>query len=180
MVLSLTSGGFKPKLRSHQIPSMTSCLPMTAPSMLLQKLTCNKVLTCLPRLETTLASQSVQRRLKLCTSQPQEKTYTEPNIIINGQQLNVVDKFTYLGSTLSRNVVIDDEVNARLAKASAAFGRLHKNVWNRTGITLETKIKVYWAIVLITLLYGCELWMVLPMPCQEAEPLPHHLPQKTP
>ena len=87
------------------------------------------------------------------------KTYTEPNITINGQQLNVVDKFTYLGSTLSRNV-IDDEVNARLATGSAAFGRLHKNVWNRRGITLETKIKVYQAIVLTTLLYGCESWMV--------------------
>ena len=67
------------------------------------------------------------------------KTYAEPNITISGQRQNVVDKFTYLGSTISRNIVIDDQVNARLAKASAAFGRLHKNVWNRRGITLETK-----------------------------------------
>ena len=88
------------------------------------------------------------------------KTYTEPNITINGQWLNVVDKLTYLGSTLLRNVVIDDEVNARHAKARAALGRLHKIVWNRRGITLETKIKVYWAIVLTTLLYGSESWIV--------------------
>ena len=88
------------------------------------------------------------------------KPYTEPSISIDGQQLNAVDRFTYLGSTLSRNVVIDDEVNARLAKASAAFGRLHKNVWDRRGITEETKIKVYRAIVLPTLLYGCETWTV--------------------
>ena len=40
-----------------------------------------------------------------------------------GQRLQVVDKFTYLGSILSRTVHIDDEVNARTAKASAAFGR---------------------------------------------------------
>ena len=71
-----------------------------------------------------------------------------------------MDKFTYLGSTLLRNIVIYDEVNARLAKASAAFGRLHKNVWNRRGITLETKIKVYWAIVLTTLLYGGKSWII--------------------
>ena len=88
------------------------------------------------------------------------KPYVEPNITINGQRLNAVDKFTYLGSTLSRNVVIDDEVNARLAKASAAFGRLHKNVWNRRRITTEAKIKVYRAVVLTTLLYGCETWTV--------------------
>ena len=133
---------------------------MTVPSMLLQKLTCNTVLTSLSRLATNLASQSVQRRLKLCTSQPPGKTYAEPNITINEQWLNAVDKFTHLGSTLSRNVVIDDEVNARLAKASAAFSRLNKNVWARKDITLETKIKVYQAIVLTTLLYGCQSWTV--------------------
>ena len=43
---------------------------------------------------------------------------------MKGQRLQVVDKFTYIGSTLSRVVHIDDEVNARIAKASAAFGRL--------------------------------------------------------
>ena len=88
------------------------------------------------------------------------KTYAEPNITSNRQWLNAVDKFTHLGSTLWRNIVIDDEVNARLAKASAAFSRLHKNMWNRRGITLETKIKVYWAIVLTILLYDFKLWTV--------------------
>ena len=88
------------------------------------------------------------------------KRYTEPNITINGQRLKAVDKFTYLGSTLSRNVVIDDKVDARLAKANSAFGRLNKSVWNRRGITLETKIKVYRAAVLTTLLYGSETWTV--------------------
>ena len=43
-----------------------------------------------------------------------------------------------------------------LAKASATFSKLHKNVWNRRGITTKTKIKVYRAFVLTTLLYGCE------------------------
>ena len=38
------------------------------------------------------------------------KTYVEPNITIDGQPLNAVDKFTYLGSALSRNVMIDDEI----------------------------------------------------------------------
>ena len=38
----------------------------------------------------------------------------------------------------------------------------YKNVWNRRGITTVTKIKikVYRAIVLTTLLYGCETWTV--------------------
>ena len=58
------------------------------------------------------------------------KPYKEPTITVNGQILQVVDKFTYLGSTLSRVVHIDEEVNARIAKASAAFGRLRGSVWD--------------------------------------------------
>ena len=88
------------------------------------------------------------------------KPYKEPTIIVKAQRLQVVDKFTYLGSTLSRVVHIDDEVNARIAKASAAFGRLRGSVWDRSGIRLDTKLKVYKAVVLPTLLYACKTWTV--------------------
>ena len=86
--------------------------------------------------------------------------YSEPTITVNGQKLQVVDKFTYLGSTLSRAVHIDDEVTARTAKASVAFGRLRTNVRERNGIRLDTKLNVYKAVVLPTLLYACETWTV--------------------
>ena len=88
------------------------------------------------------------------------KPYNEPTITVNGQKLKVVDKFTYLGSTLSRAVHIDAEITARIAKASVAFGRLRANVWERNGIKLDTKLKVYKAVVLPTLLYACETWTV--------------------
>ena len=88
------------------------------------------------------------------------RPYVEPNITVNGQRLNTVHRFTYLGSTLSQNVTIDDEVNVRIARASSTFGRLYPNVWNRRGITIQTKLKVYRAVVLPTLLYACETWTV--------------------
>ena len=44
--------------------------------------------------------------------------YNEPNINVNGQRLAAVDKFTYLGSTLSRFVNIDEEVAYRIARQS--------------------------------------------------------------
>ena len=62
------------------------------------------------------------------------KPYKEPTITVKGQRLQVVDKFTYFRSTLSRVVHIDVEVNARIVKASAAFGRLRGCVWDRCGI----------------------------------------------
>ena len=58
------------------------------------------------------------------------KPYKEPTITVKDQRLQVVAKFTYLGSTLSKVVRIDDEVNARIAKASAAFGRLRGSIWD--------------------------------------------------
>ena len=75
---------------------------------------------------------------------------------MNGQKLKVVDKFTYPGSTLSRAVYIDEEVTARIAKASVVFGRHRANVWERNGIKLATKLEAYNAVVLPTLLYACE------------------------
>ena len=86
------------------------------------------------------------------------KPYKEPTITVKGQRLQVVDKFTYLGSILSRVVHIDDEVNARIAKASAAFGRVRGSIWDRSGIRLDTKLKVNRSVVLPTLLYACETW----------------------
>ena len=88
------------------------------------------------------------------------KPYVEPSIIVNGETLKAVDKFAYLGSTLSRLVNIDDEADIRIAKASTAFGRLRATVWERRGIKLATKLKVYKAVVLPTLLYACETWTV--------------------
>ena len=84
------------------------------------------------------------------------KPCSEPTITLNGQKLQVVDKFIYLGSTLSRAVHIDNEVTARTAKASVAFDRLRTNFWERNEIRIDTKLKVYKAVVLPTLLYACE------------------------
>ena len=66
-----------------------------------------------------------------------------PTNTVKGQRLQVVDEFIYLESTLSRVVHIDHEVNARIAKVSVATDRLYGSVWNRSGIRLDTKLKVY-------------------------------------
>ncbi|BHF74356.1 hypothetical protein SprV_0501744200 [Sparganum proliferum] len=92
--------------------------------------------------------------------QPPPNSATPPNappqISVNGTQLQVVENFPYLGSTLSGNTKIDDEVANRISKASQAFGRLRSTVWNRHGLQLSTKLKMYKAVILPTLLYGAE------------------------
>ncbi|BHF77799.1 hypothetical protein SprV_0602090900 [Sparganum proliferum] len=64
------------------------------------------------------------------------------------------------GNILSRNTKIDDEVARRISKASQAFGSLENTVWNRHGLQLSTKPKMYKAVILLTLLYGAETWTV--------------------
>ena len=70
-----------------------------------------------------------------------------------------MQQFSYQGYTISSDARIDKEVDNRLAKASSAFDRLYKRVRNNKNMKTQTKISVYWAVVLTTLLYGSEAWV---------------------
>ena len=100
---------------------------------------------------------STQKMQVMCQPAP-HTTWHNPRITVRGNALEVVDKFTYLGSVLSKNVTIDNVVYNRLPKASITFGRLSKNVWEHEGLSAYIKLKVYKAVVLSTLLYACEIW----------------------
>ncbi|VDL90177.1 unnamed protein product [Schistocephalus solidus] len=88
---------------------------------------------------------------------PPNAEYNAPRINDNGAQLKNLETFAYLGSTLSRNTSIDDEVAQRISKASQVFGPLQASVWNCHGIHLNTKLKMYKAVVLTTLFYRAEI-----------------------
>ena len=90
--------------------------------------------------------------------QPAQRNSTSPCIFVDGQRLNNVEYFTYLGSCVTANCSLDKEVTSRIAKASSSFGRLTKKVWNEKGLSLKTKIAVYSAMVIPSLLYGSETW----------------------
>ena len=59
---------------------------------------------------------------------------------------------------MSDDCKIDKEIEARIKKASASYGRLTDRVWENRAVKLKTKIAVYKAVVMSTLLYGCETW----------------------
>ncbi|BHF67679.1 hypothetical protein SprV_0301070700 [Sparganum proliferum] len=104
---------------------------------------------------------NTQKTVVMHQQPPNSATHPNaPQISVNGTQLQVVENFPYLGSTLSRNTKIDDEFANRISKASQAFGRLRSTVWNRHGLQLSTKLKMYKAVILPTLLYGAETWTV--------------------
>ena len=84
--------------------------------------------------------------------------YIPPAIFIEGKQLKAVEIFKYLGSIVSNVASHDAEITARIAKATSAFGRLTKRLWNNRNIKIHTKISVYQAAVVTSLLFGCEAW----------------------
>ena len=81
-----------------------------------------------------------------------------PVIKIDNKALEVTDHFTYLGSTISSNLSLDHELDRRIAKAAGVMSKLSNRVWNNNRLTLKTKIRVYQACIISTLLYGSEAW----------------------
>ena len=53
--------------------------------------------------------------------QPNSTRIREEDIMVDGNKLNTVLEFTYLGSAISSGGRIDDEIQMRMAKASASF-----------------------------------------------------------
>ena len=81
-----------------------------------------------------------------------------PQIVVDGEVLKVVGNFKYLGSTVTADNRADREIACRIQSASASFGKLEKKLWNRPGIRLDTKCKVYKAVVQPALLYSTETY----------------------
>ena len=54
----------------------------------------------------------------------------------------------------------DDEISSRIAKAAGVMAKLNKRVWSNSLLSERTKVLVYQACVLSTLLYGSESWTV--------------------
>ena len=75
-------------------------------------------------------------------------------IKVNGQKLETVTSFKYLGS-----VITDEgskpEILSRTAQTTAALTRL-KPVWNDKSISLSSKIRPMRSLVTSIFLYACE------------------------
>ena len=82
---------------------------------------------------------------------------TAAQITMNGQQLEEVDACKYLGATLTKDGRSTIEIKTRLAIATSTMTKLNK-IWSSKDISFPTKIKLYKALVLSILLYGCESW----------------------
>ena len=91
---------------------------------------------------------------------PQRQAYSPSHISIFGINLSAVEHFTYLGSVISNNATVSKDLDNRLSNANSSFGRLSKRTWQSHSLRLSAKIQVYRAVVITTLLYGAETWVL--------------------
>ena len=78
-------------------------------------------------------------------------------IKLRGQDIEDVEKFTYLAATVCKEGDGMKDIKSRLSKSRGAFVRL-KQVWNCSNISRRTKLKLYKSLIIPVLLYGCETW----------------------
>ena len=72
---------------------------------------------------------------------------------LDGTSLEQVDKFTYLGSSVSST---EKDINIRLTKTWTAIDRL-SIIW-KSDLTDKMKRSFYQTVVVSILLYGCTTW----------------------
>ena len=82
---------------------------------------------------------------------------TPVQVFMNGQELEEVSAFKYLGATLTKDSRSTVEIKSRIAIATSTMAKLDK-IWRNKGIRFSSKMRLYRALVLSTLLYGCESW----------------------
>ncbi|VDP10450.1 unnamed protein product [Schistosoma margrebowiei] len=78
-------------------------------------------------------------------------------VTIDGEDLEDVKTFTYLGSIIDEQGGSDADVKAQIGKERAAYLQL-RNIWNSKQLSTNTKVRIFNANVKTVLLYGAETW----------------------
>ncbi|VDO83117.1 unnamed protein product [Schistosoma margrebowiei] len=79
------------------------------------------------------------------------------SITIDGEDLEDVKTFTYLGSIIDGHGGSEADVKARIDKARATYLQL-RNVWNSKQLSTNTNIRISNTNAKTVLLYGAETW----------------------
>ena len=82
-----------------------------------------------------------------------------PDLAAEGQSVESVEQFVYLGSAISFTDGSHSEQFRRTGIASRIMNSLER-IWSQAGLSLSTKLRLYTSLVLPVLLYASETWTV--------------------
>ena len=79
--------------------------------------------------------------------------------MLDGQEIEDVDQFCYLGSLVNKQGGASEDVKSRVKNANGAFVQLYP-LWRSNNISRKTKLRIFNSNVKSVLLYACETWKV--------------------
>ena len=97
--------------------------------------------------------QGTKDKTKVMTNNPNG---FQREIKIKGQRPEEVENLKYLGAVIS-NEGSKPEILSRIAQTTAALSKL-KITWRDKNISLASKVKLMWTLILSTFLYAPESW----------------------
>lgn len=80
------------------------------------------------------------------------------NIEIDGEKIEQVDHFQYLGVIIDRTGTQEADINNRIQKANKLYYAMNTNFINKKEISKQTKLTVFKTIYRPVLTFGCESW----------------------
>ena len=81
-------------------------------------------------------------------------------VTVEGEAIEDVTDFTYLGSVISSDNGAQKDIRARISKARAAFSKLRPK-WRSSQLNIKTKLRLYNSNVKSMVLYGSECWRIV-------------------
>jgi len=79
------------------------------------------------------------------------------SVKIDNSSIERVEEFKYLGTTLTDQNSIQEEIKSRLKLGNACYHSV-RNLLSSRFLSKNLKIKIYRTIILPVVLYGCETW----------------------
>ena len=79
------------------------------------------------------------------------------NVLLDGEVLEQVDQFKYLGSIIAENGGVEADVINRVKEGSKVLGAVSGVIKNR-GLGMDVKRALYEKVIVPTVTYGSELW----------------------
>ena len=152
MIDKIRENGFElKKKRSRRYPAKTITDADYADDIAIQANTPNQAKTLLHSLERAAASIG----LHLNAHKTEYMCYNQTGDIstLDGTSLKLVNKFTYLGSSVSST---EKDIDTQLTKAWTAIDRL-SIIW-KSDLTDKMKRSFFQVAVVSILLYGCNTW----------------------
>ena len=82
-------------------------------------------------------------------------------VCVDGKEIEQVQNMKYLGAILSADGTCEEEIEHRVGAAARMIGAMRKEVLKRRELKKATKMRVYNAMVIPTMLYGSETWTMM-------------------